>query len=81
MPTLRRNRWALIAVALTIGTCILLAALSSPFGHIEAPASLPAFLYEIALVVIAYRSANHQLPLYVQGPFASDITFRGPPAF
>jgi hypothetical protein len=81
MPTLRRHRWALIAIALTIGTFILFAALTSPFGHFEALASLPVFLYEIAVLVIAYRRANHQLPLYVQGPFASDITLRGPPAF
>ena len=81
MPTLGRHRWALIAIALAVGTCILFAALASPLGHFEALAPFPVFLYEIAVLVIAYRRANHELPLYVQGPFASDITLRGPPTF
>jgi hypothetical protein len=81
MPTLRRNRWALIVIALAVGTCILFAALASPFGHIKALAPLPVFLFEIAVLVIAYRRANQRPHLYVQDPFFSDITQRGPPTF
>jgi hypothetical protein len=79
MLILRGHRWALIAVALTVGFCILFAALASPYAHFEAASLLPVFLYGIAVVVIAYRRISLRVPLYVHGPFASDITFRGPP--
>jgi len=81
MLTLRRHRWALIAVVLAVSACILSAALTSPFGHFEAAVLLPVFLYDVAAVFITHRRVSHQSRLYICGPFASDITFRGPPTF
>jgi hypothetical protein len=80
MPTLRRHRWALIAIALVVATCILFAALANPNGHFFAVSPLPVFLYVVALI-IAYRRINYQLPSYIREPLASDRTFRGPPTF
>lgn len=81
MPTLCRHRWALIAIALAVGSCILFTTLTGPVDHFDVLALLPVFLYSVVALVIAYRRINHQLPLYVREPFASDITFRGPPTF
>jgi hypothetical protein len=81
MPTLCRHRWALIAIAVAVGSCILFAALTSPVDHFDALALLPVFLYSVVVLVISHRRIAHQSPLYVRESFESDITFRGPPTF
>ena len=81
MPTLRRHRWAFIAAALTVGVCILLAALTS-YGHLEGLYLPPVFLNALlVLLVTAHRRISDQLPAYIREPFASDLAFRGPPTF
>jgi hypothetical protein len=81
MLTLRRHRWALITIALAVGSCILFAALASPAEHFDAAALLPVFLCSVVVLVIVRQRISHQLPSYVHGPFPSNITFRGPPSF
>ncbi len=81
MTSILRHRRALIAIALTIGVCILFATLASPYGHVDAAYLLPAFLCGLVVLVITYRRITLQLSSYVREPFASDVTFRGPPIF
>jgi hypothetical protein len=81
MTSIRRHRRALIAIALTIGVCILFAALASPYGHVEVADLLPIFLCGLVVPVINYRRITLQLFSYAPERFASDITFRGPPTF
>jgi len=52
----------------------LFAALASPLGHLEALAPLPIFLYEIAVLLIAYRRANYQLPFYASAAHLPQVS-------
>jgi hypothetical protein len=81
MTSIHRHRRALIAIALTIGVCILFATLASPYGHVDAAYLLPVFLCGLIVLVTIYRRIT--LHLYAIAPelFASDINFRGPPTF
>lgn len=81
MQTLRRDRWAFLAVAVAVIGCVLFAALASSFGYFEAAWFLPLLAFGLVVFAAGHRRFCPAQPAYVREPFASDLAFRGPPTF